>query len=68
MVYDRTAFGHESLFVLFEDPRILAVSSTSSTGQKLLMVTFHAPHAALLLSEIHAWWIRFDGLVAAWKL
>ena len=54
--------------MLLEDPRILAVSATSTTGQKLLMVTFHAPHAQRPHTEIHAWWTRFDELVAAWKL
>ena len=33
----------------------------------MLMVTFHAPHAGRPPAEIHAWWIRFDKLVAAWK-
>ena len=68
MAHDRIAFRPESLFVLLEDPRVLAVSATSTTGQKMLVVTFHAPHAQRPHTEIHAWWTRFDELVAAWKL
>ena len=37
-------FWHGSLFVLLEDPRILAVSARPLLAQKLLVVTFHAPH------------------------
>ena len=66
--HDRTASRHESHVVLLEDLRILAVSATSIAGQKLLMVTFHAPHAQRPHTEIHAWWTRFDELVAAWNL
>ena len=68
MAHDRTAFRPESLFVLLEDPRVLEVSATSTTGQKMLVVTFHAPHAARPPAEVHAWWTRFDELVAAWKM
>ena len=66
--HDRTAFRHESLVVLLEDPRILAVSATATAGQKLHMVTFNAPHAQRPHTEINAWWTRFGELVATWKL
>ena len=34
----------------------------------MLVFTFHAPHAQRPHTDIHAWWTRFDELVAAWKL
>ena len=46
----------------------ISASSQSLPGQKLLIVTSHAPHAQRPHTEIHAWWTRFDELVAAWKL
>ena len=64
MAHDRTASRPESLFVMLEDTRVLAVSATSTTGQKMLVVTFHAPHAQRPHTEIHAWW---TGLMNLWQ-